>query len=86
VLVEAQDRGLDPRDNWEELMELIRLRKHIKDAEVACVTEAEQLEVLVQDISKVLVDLAMPPIRRIPEDPGRASDVLEAVGTVLECL
>jgi hypothetical protein len=26
----------------------------------------------------------MPPIPRIPQDPGRASDVLEAVGTVLE--
>jgi hypothetical protein len=37
-------------------------------------------------ISKVLVDLGMPPILRIPQDPGMVNDVLEAVGTVLECM
>jgi hypothetical protein len=38
----------------------------------------------VGDISKVLVDLGMHPIPRIPQDPARVSDIMEAVGTVLE--
>jgi hypothetical protein len=40
----------------------------------------------VGDISKVRVDLDMPPIPMIRQDPGRASDVLEVVGTILEHL
>jgi hypothetical protein len=51
---------------------------------VAYVTEVGQLAVLVGDISKALVDLGMPPIPGIPQDPGGAIDILEVVGTVLE--
>jgi hypothetical protein len=42
--------------------------------------------ILLADITKVLVDLGMPPITGIPQDPGRANDVLEPAGTVLERL
>jgi hypothetical protein len=51
---------------------------------VACITEAGQLAVLVGDNSKALVDLGMPPIPGIPQDPGGATDILEVVGIVLE--
>jgi hypothetical protein len=44
------------------------------------------LAILVRDVSKILVDLGMPPITGIPQDPHAADDVLEAVGTILECL
>jgi hypothetical protein len=57
-----------------------------REAEVAHVTKARQLAVLVRDISKVLVDLGMPPILGIPHDPRRASVILEVVGTILDCL
>jgi hypothetical protein len=40
VLTEAQAQGLNPRDNWEELMELVELPKHLDEAEVAHITEA----------------------------------------------
>jgi hypothetical protein len=41
---------------------------------------------LVEDISKALVDLGMPTILGIPQDPGRANDILEAAGAILEHL
>jgi hypothetical protein len=53
---------------------------------VGHIAEAGELVVLVGDVSKVLMDLGMPPILRIPQDPGRVSEVLEAVGTILEQL
>jgi hypothetical protein len=40
----------------------------------------------VGDISKVLVDLSMSPIPRIPQGPSNDIDILEIVGTVLELL
>jgi hypothetical protein len=49
---------------------------------VAHVTEVGQFMVLVGDISKALVDLGSPPILRIPQDLGKASDVLEVALTV----
>jgi hypothetical protein len=42
--------------------------------------------ILVRHVSKVLVDLGMPPIPRIPRDPHTAGDVLEVVGIILERL
>jgi hypothetical protein len=39
--VEAQSRGLDPWDNRDELMELVELQRHLKEAEVECAAEAE---------------------------------------------
>jgi hypothetical protein len=53
---------------------------------VQCVTEARWLKILVGDISKVLVNLVMPPIPGIPQDPRTTGDVLEVVGTILERL
>jgi hypothetical protein len=50
------------------------------------ITEVGKLVVLVRDISKALVDFGMPPIPGIPQDPGRANDILEAVGTILDYL
>jgi hypothetical protein len=40
----------------------------------------------VRDISKVLVDLGMPPISGISQDPCMTGDVLELVDVTLECL
>jgi hypothetical protein len=79
--------GLNLQDNHEELMELIGLRRHLGESEVERVAKARQLAVLGGgggDISKVLVDLGMPPILRIPQDLGTVGDVLEAAVTVLE--
>jgi hypothetical protein len=48
------------------MTELIKLQKSLDEAEVACIAEARELAILVGDISRVLVDLGMPPILRIP--------------------
>jgi hypothetical protein len=74
ALVEAQSRGLNPRDNHEELMEFIELRNILKEADVECVTEVGRLVNLVKDVSMVLVD------------PRVAGDILEVVGVILERL
>jgi hypothetical protein len=74
VLVEAQSQDLNPRDNYEELMELTELQRCLEGAEVEHVTEAGWLAILVWDISMVLVNLGMPPILMIPHDPCMAGD------------
>jgi hypothetical protein len=66
ALVEAQSWGLNPQDNCEELMEIVELRRPLKEAEVECVIEVGRLVILVRDVSKVLVDLGMPHISGIP--------------------
>jgi hypothetical protein len=65
-------------------MELVELQWRFKEAEVEHVGEVSQLAVLVRDVSNVLVDLGMPPIPRLPQDPRAAGDILEVVGTILE--
>jgi hypothetical protein len=65
-------------------MELVELQWHLEEADVEHVAEVGRLAILVGDISKVLVDLGMPPIPRIVLDPCVADDVLEAMGTILE--
>jgi hypothetical protein len=67
-------------------MELVALRKHLEEAKLECIAEAGRQGVLVGDISKVLVDLGMPPILGIPQDPSTVNNIVEAVGIVLECL
>jgi hypothetical protein len=62
VLTEAQTQGINPWDNHEELIEFIELWRLLHDAKVDCVTEDGRLMMLVRDVFKVLVDLAMPPI------------------------
>jgi hypothetical protein len=62
ALAEAQTWQLNPRDNRKELMEVIMLRRLLHDAEVDHVAEARRLAFLVRGVSKVLVDLHMPPI------------------------
>jgi hypothetical protein len=42
-------------------MEFIELQRLLRDAEADRVAEARRLAVLVRDVSKVLVDLSMPP-------------------------
>jgi hypothetical protein len=86
VLEEAQSWGLNPWDNRLELMELVELWRHLEEAEMERVIEAGRLANLVWDISKVLVDLGMPPIPGFPQDPRIASSILEAAGTILEHL
>jgi hypothetical protein len=50
------------------------------------ITEARRLAIMARDVSKVQVDLVMPPISGIPQDPRMAGDVLEAVDIILEHL
>jgi hypothetical protein len=50
------------------------------------VAEAGRLVILARDVSKVLVDLGMPPVPGIPQDPCTTGNVLEAVGIILEHL
>jgi hypothetical protein len=53
---------------------------------VDCIIEAGRLVMLVRDVSKVLVDLGMPPVSKIPQDPCTTSDVLVVVDVILEHL
>jgi hypothetical protein len=75
ALAEPQSRGLNPRDNCKELMEFIEQQRLLQDAEVDCVAEDGWLAILMRDVSKVLVDLGMPPISGIPWDPRPAADI-----------
>jgi hypothetical protein len=86
ALVEAQSRGLNPQDNYQELMVLVELWRCLEEAKVEHFTEVEWLAVLLGDISKVLVDLGMPRFPGIPRDSCTADNILEVVGTILECL
>jgi hypothetical protein len=79
VVLETQ-----PRDNREELMEAVELRRLLQDTEVHHVAKAGRLAILVMDVSKVLVDLGMPPISRILWDPHIVGDILEAMNVILE--
>jgi hypothetical protein len=47
-------------------MELVELLRPLQDTEVERITEVGWLAILVRDISKVLIDLSMPPIPGIP--------------------
>jgi hypothetical protein len=84
--MEAQAQVLHPRVNREELTELVELQRCLEEAEETRITEVGKLVVLVGDISKVPLDLGMPPILMIPQDPRMVGDILEEVGTILECL
>jgi hypothetical protein len=86
TLVEKQSWGLNHQDNREELMEFVELWRLLKDVEAARVTKAGWLAILVRDVSKVLVDLGMPPIPGIPRDPCITIDILETMGAILEHL
>jgi hypothetical protein len=67
-------------------MEFVEPRRHLKEAEVERIDKARRLAILVRGASKVLVDLGIPPIPGIPQDPHTADDILEAAGTILEHL
>jgi hypothetical protein len=67
-------------------MEFIDIRRLLQDAEADCVVEAEQLATLVMDMSKVLVDLGMPPIPEISWDPCMSGDIPEVVDVIQEHL
>jgi hypothetical protein len=66
ALVKAQGRGLNPWDNRDELMELVKLRGLLWEAEVDRVIEVGYLATLVRDVFKVLEDLGRSPIPGIP--------------------
>jgi hypothetical protein len=66
ALAEAQTHGLNSRDNCEELFEFNELRRLLQDAKVDHITGVGRLAILVRDLSKVLVDLGMPPILGLP--------------------
>jgi hypothetical protein len=67
TLAEAHAWGLNPQDNHDKLTEFIELRGLLQDVEVDHVVEAGRLATLVRDVSKVLEDLGMSPIPRIPK-------------------
>jgi hypothetical protein len=67
-------------------MEFIKLRRLLQDVEVDRVIEAGRLAILLTDMSKVLVDLSMPPIPVLPRDPCTAGDLLGAIDVMLERL
>jgi hypothetical protein len=77
ALADAQTRGLNSRDNRDELMEFVELRRLLQDAEVDRVIEAGRLATLVRDVSKVLEDIGTPRIPGFPRDSFMPGDVLE---------
>jgi hypothetical protein len=86
ALAEVQARGHNPRDDHEELMELIELWRLLQDAEADRFAEVGRLAILVRDVSKVLVDLGMPPIPGIPWNLCMTGNLLGAVDIILEHL
>jgi hypothetical protein len=64
--VEVQTQGLNPRDNQEEVMGLVKLGRLLQDVEVDRIIEAGWLATLVRDMSVVLEDLGLSRIPRIP--------------------
>jgi hypothetical protein len=67
-------------------MEFVELQRLLQDARVDCVAETGWLVILVSNVSKVLVNLDMPPITGIPLDSCTAGDILVAVDVILELL
>jgi hypothetical protein len=67
-------------------MAFVELQRLLQDARVDHVAETGWLVILVSDVSKVLVNLDMPPITRIPLDSCTAGDILVAVDVILELL
>jgi hypothetical protein len=65
-------------------MEFVELWRLLQDAEVDHIKEAVRLAILVRDVSKVLVDLGMPPISGISWHRCMAGDVLGAVDVILK--
>jgi hypothetical protein len=86
ALAEAHAWGLNPWDNHDEPMEFIELRGLLWDVEADRVVEVSRLAALARDVSKVLEDLGMSPIPRIPRDPRTASGILGAVDVILQCM
>jgi hypothetical protein len=62
VLAEARVPGINPRDNCDEMMEFIELRRLLQDVEMDRITEAGQLATLVREVSQVLENLGIRPI------------------------
>jgi dynactin complex subunit len=66
TLKEAQTLELNPRDNRDELMEFVELRRLLQHAVADRVIEVGWLATLVRDVSKVLANLSMPLSWRSP--------------------
>jgi hypothetical protein len=84
TLAKVQARGINPRDNCDELMEFIMHQQLLQDVEMDCIIEAGWLAALDREVSQVLENLCLPPISGIPWDPHTAGDVLGAVDVILE--
>jgi hypothetical protein len=84
VLVEAQARGINPRDNHDELMEFIELRRLRQVIETDRITDASRLATLVREVSQVLESLGLPPIPGMPQEPCTTDDLLGALDVILE--
>jgi hypothetical protein len=84
ALVDVETQGLNPRDNRDELMELVKLQRLHQDAEADRFVEASRLATRVRTVSKVLEDLGTSSIPGIPQDPHIVGDVLGAVDVILE--
>jgi hypothetical protein len=67
-------------------MELVEPYGLLWDTNVDCVIEASRLATQVRDVSKVLEDLGMSHIPKIPWDPHTAGDVQGAMDIILECM
>jgi hypothetical protein len=67
-------------------MEFIELQRLLHDTNVDRIIEVGRLATLVRDVSMVLVDLAMPPIPKIPRDPRTTGGILKVMDVILEHL
>jgi hypothetical protein len=84
ALVKVQARGINPRDNCDELMEFVMHQQLLQDVEMDCIIEASWLATLDREVSQILENLGLPPISGIPRDPHTAGDILGAVDVILE--
>jgi hypothetical protein len=83
-LAEEQARVLHSSNRRDLSVELEELRILVARVKDECTTKAGELSRLVMEISNVLIDLGMLPIRDIPQLPKMAQEVLAAVGLTLE--
>jgi hypothetical protein len=75
-----------PHDGRDLLVKLEELCELMAGVEEECVAKAEKLAALVGEASKVLVDLGLPPIRKIPHATREAREGLKEPGVILEHL
>jgi hypothetical protein len=85
-MAEEHACGMYPHDGRDLLVKLEELCELMAGVEEECVAKAEKLAALVGEASKVLVDLGLPPIRKIPHATREAREGLKEPGVILEHL